>query len=372
MQRRKKLVASVISDLATDQRVQRICNTLQSLGFDVHVIARSFNDSLPIQEYSFSAHRINCIFRKGFLQYAEFNLRLFFCLLFTKKDILLANDLDTLLPNYLVSKIFNKSLVYDTHEYFTGVAELRNAPLRKGVWKAIENFIFPRLKTVYTVNESIRKLYYEEYGNAIGIVRNVPVSKNVAAAEMPVHWIGKKIVILQGGGINRGRGGLESLEAMKYLPERFLLLIVGSGTEWEEIKTKRIEWQLQDKCEMMDKVLPDRLNALTKLAWVGLSPDKKEDINFLYVLPNKIFDYVHASVPVIASDNPEVKNIVMQYNCGTLIDNVSGQEIANAILKLEADKALYNLLRNNCTLAAEELCWENESKKITEIYKPYL
>ena len=101
----KKITVSVISDLTTDQRVIRICSTLQAMGFNVFVIARSFNDSLPLDTYPFEATRIHCYFRKGIMQYAEFNFKLFLKLLFCNTDYLLANDLDVLIPNYAVSKM---------------------------------------------------------------------------------------------------------------------------------------------------------------------------------------------------------------------------------------------------------------------------
>ena len=92
----KKITVSITSDLTTDQRVIRICTTLQQMGFDVKVVARGFKDSLALDIYPFTATRIKCFFRKGFLQYAEFNTRLFFALAFAKTDYYLANDLDTL------------------------------------------------------------------------------------------------------------------------------------------------------------------------------------------------------------------------------------------------------------------------------------
>ena len=125
---RKLITVSVISELTTDQRVIRICTTLQKMGFEVKVIAREFPDSLSLDDYLFKAKRIRCYFRKGFMQYAEFNTKLFFELLFSKTDYFLSNDLDTLVPNYLVSFIRRKKLFYDTHEYFTGVPELAKNP----------------------------------------------------------------------------------------------------------------------------------------------------------------------------------------------------------------------------------------------------
>lgn len=368
----KRITVSVISDLTTDQRVIRICATLQKMGFDVYVIARSFKDSLPLDKYPFEATRINCFFRKGIMQYAEFNCKLFLKLLFCKTDYLLANDLDVLIPNYAVSRMRRKILSYDTHEYFTGVPELKNSHFKRKTWKALEDYIFPKLKVVYTVNNSVRNIYFEEYGNQISVVRNVPVTKKKDVVILPAKWENKTILLLQGAGINEGRGGLELLEAMKVLPENYLLLLIGSGTQWNTIKQKRIEWNLQDSVEMIEKLPPSELQKYTPLAHIGFSLDSFEDLNCLYNLPNKIFDYMHAGVPIIATAIPEVKYMLDKYECGISIKSNDSNTIAATVIHLINDKKAYAIFKLNCIKAAKELCWENESKKLENIYQPYL
>ena len=368
----KKITVSVISDLTTDQRVIRICATLQKMGLSVYVIARSFKNSLPLDEYPFNATRINCIFRKGIMQYAEFNFKLFWTLLFCKTDYFLANDLDVLIPNYIISKIKSKFLFYDTHEYFTGVPELKNSHVKRKIWKFFEDWIFPKLPIVYTINNSVKNKYYEEYKNEITVVRNVPVTRITEVKEIPEKWKGKTILLLQGAGINEGRGGLELLEAMKYLSENYLLLLIGSGTQWDTIKQKRNEWNLLSKVEMIEKLPPAQLQQYTGIADIGFSLDSFDDLNCLYNLPNKIFDYMHAGVPVIATAIPEVKNIVEKYNCGICIESNAPQKLADAVLKMMADKKNYLSYKQKCINAAKELCWENESKKLEQIYRPFL
>lgn len=368
----KTITVSVISDLTTDQRVIRICAALQQMGFNVSVIARSFKNSLPLDEYPFKTTRIKCFFRKGIMQYAEFNFKLLCKILFCKTDYLLANDLDVLVPNFIVSKIKNKFLFYDTHEYFTGVPELKSSHVKRKFWKFFEDSIFPKLKVVYTVNDSVKNKYFEEYGNRISVVRNVPVTQKINPIALPEKWKNKTILLLQGAGVNEGRGGLELLEAMKYLPQNYLLVFIGSGTQWETIKQKRIEWNLQDNVDMIDKLPPAELQKYTGLAQIGFSLDSFDDLNCLYNLPNKIFDYMHAGVPIIATAIPEVKNIIEKYKCGILIESNDAKTIALAIKNILEDKNAYEKYKLNCIKAAKELCWENESKKFEIIYLPYL
>ncbi len=368
----KTITVSVISDLTTDQRVIRICTTLVKMGFNVNVIARSFSNSLELEKYPFAAKRIKCFFKKGIMQYAEFNIRLFFSLAFAKTDYYLANDLDTLLPNYLWSKIKSKKLFYDTHEYFTGVPELKDSPTKRKIWKLVEDFIFPKLKIVYTVNNSVKNKYNAEYGNDIYVVRNVPKQIVSTKMEMPAKWLGKKILLMQGAGINEGRGGMELLLAMQYLPADFHLLFIGSGTLWNTIVQKRAELKLEDKVEMIPKLPPSELQKITPLAHLGFSLDSFDDLNCLYNLPNKIFDYMQVNVPVIATAIPEVKAILDQYKYGICITDTSPKNLAKTILDITNNTNAYNTLKANCTSAAKELNWEKESIILQEIYKPFL
>jgi glycosyltransferase involved in cell wall biosynthesis len=368
----KKITVSVISDLTTDQRVIRISSTLQEMGFDVHVIARSFKNSLPLDHYPFSASRIRCWFNKGFMQYAEFNIKLFFKLLFCRTDYFLANDLDVLLPNYLLSRWRHKMIFYDTHEYFTGVPELRQSPFKQKLWKKIEDYIFPRLPVVYTVNDSVKATYEKEYGNSLSVIRNVPVSAHIEPIQLPKSWEGKYILLMQGAGINHGRGGIELLEAMRYVDDRFVLVFIGSGTAWDTIAAHRKSWNLENKVEMMTKMRPYELKQYTLLAHLGFSLDSFNDTNYLFNLPNKVFDYIHAGVPIIATDIPEVKKIIKQFDCGICLSSLEPRLIADTVINLFNNIGRYQQLKVNTKSAAPQLCWELESKTLKEIYQPYL
>ena len=133
----KSIIVSVSNDLSHDQRVAKVCSSLYSEGYNVLLVGRKLSNSQPIVR-AYKTHRIKLLFKKGFLFYAEFNLRLFFYLLFKNTHVYHSNDLDTLLANWLSAKLRNKKIVYDTHEYFTGVPEIQNKPFIKWSWKTIE------------------------------------------------------------------------------------------------------------------------------------------------------------------------------------------------------------------------------------------
>ena len=161
---KQRIIVTVTNDLVTDQRVHKVCMFLHERGHDVLLVGRKRKMSPDIDVRPYLTRRMKLLFEKGALFYAAFNLRLFFFLLFSKYDLVVANDLDTLLACYRASKFRGKKLVYDSHEYFTEVPELIHRPRVQKFWEGIEKRIFPKLQIISTVNESIAGLYEKKYG----------------------------------------------------------------------------------------------------------------------------------------------------------------------------------------------------------------
>ncbi len=313
------------------------------------------------------------MFSKGALFYAEYNIRLFLFLLFHKTDLLVSNDLDTLLPNFLIHKIKSKPIVYDSHEYFTEVPELVSRPGVQKVWKKIESWIFPKLEDVFTVNDSIADMFEGDYGLRPKVVRNIPVKKEMpeiaTRAQLGLSET-KKILILQGSGINMHRGSEEMLEAMKFL-QGVVLLIVGSGDVIDKLKEMASSDELTDKVIFKGKQPYDKLIQYTAAADLGLTLDKNTNLNYRFSLPNKLFDYIHAGVPVISSDLPEIRKIIDKYDIGDFIPNHEPGEIARKINQVLANQDLIDKWKKNISFAAENLTWQSEEKVLKEVYNKY-
>jgi len=370
----KKVIISVINDLATDQRVDRTATTLVEIGFKVLMIGRKLKNSLPLKEKSYKTKRMILLFNKGPFFYVEYNIRLFLFLLFHKSDLLVSNDLDTLLPNYLIHKIKKAKLVYDSHEYFTGVPELENKKIKKKIWKSIEKHIFPKLKVIITVNKSIADLYKEEYGKQPIVVRNIPISKNADKIKtrnelgLPEN---KNIIILQGSGINIERGAEEAVLAMEYV-NNSILYIIGDGDIIPALKVIVSKQNLSDKVKFLPKQTPEMLFNYTYHSDIGLTLDKDTNINYRFSLPNKLFDYIQAGIPVLASKLIEVQKIIEQYQIGETIDNHNPLHISNKINEIFKNNGKLEFWKKNLIIAQQELCWENEKKVLIKAYEPFI
>lgn len=350
--------------------MRKVCNTLHANGYDILLIGRKLPHSLPLRR-AYATHRMPLFFKKGFLFYAEYNLRLFLKLLFVKKDILLANDLDTLLPNYLISKIFRKKLVYDSHELFTEVPELTKRPKVQKVWLRIESAIFPHLKNVITVNRVIASVFEKKYGVPVHVIRNISpkLSDFQPDTKLAERIKGKrKMLILQGSGINKDRGAEEAVAMMQYLDD-MLLVIIGGGDVFDSLKQMVKDLKISDRVLIIGKLPYDELLKYTQIADLGLSLDKGSNLNYEYSLPNKVFDYIQCRIPLFVSNRRVVAKLVKDNDIGVVFKTHNPEEMAQSIRAVFADTEGLKRWKKQLKKASEKYNWERESEKLLQIYK---
>ncbi len=369
---KQHITVLVSNDLEFDQRVRKVCDTLQTLGYDITLVGRKLSTSRDFAR-PYEIKRFRLWFSKGALFYAHLNLRLFFYLISKKTDIILANDLDTLMPAFLISKLRGKKLVYDSHEYFTEAEGLTGRRFQKSVWERIEGWIFPKLKNVYTVNESIANIYQDKYRVKVRIVRNIPELRNFEKVKNRIDIrlpSDKFVMILQGAYIDPDRGGREAVESLEFL-EDVLLIIIGSGREMPLLKEMARQPRYKDKLIILDKMPFTELMQYTMNADLGLTLDKPLHLNYKYSLPNKLFDYIHAGIPVLASNLPELNRIITEYKVGFLIDDTTPEKIASKVNEIRSSNQL-NEAKAACVKARTILNWQNEELVLKEIFSNIL
>jgi glycosyltransferase involved in cell wall biosynthesis len=374
---KKKVFVSVINDLVSDQRVRRSCHLLQRMGFEVVLVGRELPESAPLTDEPYEQVRLRLSRNKGPAFYAEFQIKLFNYLQKQKFDVLFANDLDTLLPNHILSVSRKLPLIYDAHELFTEVPELAESALKRKAWQMLEKFIVPDVRHMITVNQSIADEYTARYGVKPLIVRNIPEYSFTGLADkqqlrkdlsLPPD---KTILILQGAGININRGAEEAIEAMQHIPNA-LLLIIGSGDVFPLLPQLVNRFKVQDKVQIHHRMPYRELIQFTQSADWGLSLDKDTGLNYRFSLPNKLFDYLNSGTPAIASNLPEINRIVSRYGTGKLINRVDALSIAETVNQCAVNSEEYLKMKENCGLAAIELNWAKESKILENLFSKFI
>ncbi|HBS87702.1 MAG: hypothetical protein A2W91_15675 [Bacteroidetes bacterium GWF2_38_335] len=352
----KTAVVSVTNDLTGDQRIHRTAAFLEKNGFKVILVGRKLKNSLPYTG-PFKYKRFKLLFNKGPLFYAEYNLRLFLMLLCKNPDLYFSNDLDTLSANFLASKFHGNKLIYDSHELFTDVPELNNRPTIKKIWQIIEGFILPKIKEMITVSDSVADVYRNKYRIEVKVLRNLPVRK-LSKEKALLNTGGKKVIVYQGA-LNVDRGIEEMISAMKYLDD-YVFLIMGTGDIDHKLKQLAQNENVLEKLIFTGKIPLEKLHSYTLNAQLGISLEKDTNLNYRYSLPNKIFDYIQANVPILVSDLPEMKKVIEKYRIGKIVNSHDPKELADLVLQIINDASGYKSIKSNLELAAGELCWEKE------------
>jgi glycosyltransferase involved in cell wall biosynthesis len=362
------IILAVTNDITTDQRLIRTAFTLHKMNSHVSVIGRRYHGKNYPADALFEAIRMNLFFNKGPLFYAEYNIRLFFRLLVMKADVLVSNDLDTLAAVYLASKIKNRVLVYDSHEYFTEVPELKDRQLVKHIWEKIESLMLPHIRFSSTVSPPIADAYMKKYNIHMEVIRNLPFRK--MPAEAPSFHLRKhpeKIIIYQGA-LNMGRGLEMAIEAMHHT-ENIQLLIIGQGDIESKLKELTLSLGLTHKVTFTGRISPGKLFDYTVQADLGISLEEDLGLNYRYALPNKVFDYIQAGVPVLVSDLPEVRSLVLRYDVGAINHSRTPAELGALFSSILEDDTKIRAWKRNLQKAAAELCWENEEQKLLDLYQ---
>ena len=331
------------------------------------MIGRRLPESIPLTGLPFQHKRISCLFNTSWLFYLEFNLRVFFCLLFSSLDAICAVDLDTALPVLFISRIKRIPRVFDARELWTEMKPVIDRPRIQRMWKKIEQYCLPKFKNGYAVSTSIANELGKNYGVQYITIRNISILQNEKTGTQA--GITEPFLLYQGY-IHEARGIEQLIAAMQKISIK--LVICGAGNVLDNcIKLSR-DLMLEDKVVFKGLVPPGQLRNFTEHAFIGFNLVEPSGLNQYYSLANKFFDYIHAELPQVTMNFPEYKRINDEYEIAILIDDINPETIAKAILQLINDNALYQRLKNNCRKAKVVLNWQQEEKRLVEFYQKVL
>ena len=357
----KKIVCTVTNDLNYDQRMIRICTSLANAGYDVTLVGFKRKTSKALKEQPFRQVRLHIITEQGKLMYFYYWLNLFRFLLFRKVDIICAIDLDTILPVYYASLLRGKKRVYDAHEIFTDLKEVISRPAVHKMWTWIGKHTVPHFPVGYTIGDCYAEEFKKRYGVNYGVVRSATVLKPLQIPEKKEH------IILYQGWVNVGRCFEQLIPAMKHVNAR--LIVCGEGNFYAQAIALTREYGLEGKIAFKGYVPPAELASYTIQAYVGITLFEDTSLSNRLSLANRFFDYMHNGVPQLCIRYPEYERINQQFEVASLIADTTPENIAAALNKLLDDQPYYDRLQQNCLLAREKYCWQEEEKKLLDIYR---
>ena len=369
----KHVVVLVSNDIVFDQRIRKTARTLEEAGYRVTFLGRRFSDS-PELPPGLVGRRYRLPFRSGPGFYLVLQVVFFVDLLLRRKaDAIWANDLDTLFPARAVGGLRGVPVVFDSHEFFTEHAGLEERPLVQWAWRQWESWWMPGVKAVVTVNEAIARAFQERFPRAAFgrpfVVRNMPEYRGLAEhgdREVFAEWgvpSDLPIALLQGAYLDRDRGVHDAVAMLEACPE-VRLVLVGAGLEWDEARAVQEAGGGGGRLHCIPRQPAEVLRTLTRAADVGLSLDRDTSGNYRMSLPNKLFDYVHAGIPVVATALPEVRKVVEGQGIGVVVEHSGPEELARAIRSvLATDRDQW---RTRAAEAARDLHWGVDAPQLLQ------
>ncbi len=351
--------------------MQRIAASLVGGGYHITLVGRTLPHSTPLDDQPFSQKRLSCWFQKGMLFYAEYNIRLFFYLLFAQYDAVCSVDFDTLPGGCSATLLRGKKRVFDAHEYFTEVPEVTHRKMVKAIWYLIGKTCLPFYKHAYTVGPALADIFTKQHGIPFGVIRNVGVLGSIPVeTRLPpaLSGLGDRKMILYQGALNEGRGLEAMIESIKDLTG-VVLVLAGEGDLSQALRAQvDSNPNLQDKVIFLGFVKPSDLKTLTQHAWVGINLLENKGLSYYYSLANKFFDYVQAEKPCVTMNFPEYTALNQVHEVAILLPDLHPLKIKEAITRLQDNKTLYLRLKYQCAQAKLEWNWEWERGRLLEIW----
>ncbi|MCE3235551.1 MAG: glycosyl transferase, group 1 [Vampirovibrio sp.] len=355
----------------------------------------------PKQERQ-DGYEVNRLLKKRLYKYHLFSLRLvksFLKIVFShpRSEYVHVHDPPVLLLGYLLARLWNARLVYDSHEWWEALFQEEKERLtnsaninpRQRIKKLkqlsrmhrFESWVLQHCDAVIAVNDSIGQRMQKQAHRPIkhyATIRNFATYQEVQRnRRLHEHFnlANQTKVILYQGQIAEKRGIGKAVEAMKHLSDMdVVLVLIGPVLPSDEAFLHDLLTRIETSDLLRDKVLykgfvsPTELLKWTASADLGLQPIINTSMNHYLCLPNKIFEYIQAGIPIAASAFPELKHIIENYNIGLVFDPENPVQIAEKIRQFYNSPELQQMYIKNLDRAKKELCWDIEQQRLLDLY----
>lgn len=285
-----------------------------------------------------------------------------------RADVVHAHDVNTLPTAWLAARLSRARLVYDAHEISTSREGYSSFRKLVGL---VEKALMPRADGTITTTEARAKFFARAYGIARPLVlQNRPREQRPQASERIRHELGlieSWPIVLYQGGVQQGRGLERLVRVAAQVPGAYFVFI-GGGRLDASLRLIAQELRLEDRVRFIPTVALADLPSYTASADIGVQPIENTCLNHYTTDSNKLFEYVQAGLPVVASDLPEIRRIVRQHDLGLLVTAGDSEALAVALRRMVGDAQLRAHHAARARAAAPALSWEVQEHLLVELY----
>lgn len=368
-----KICMLVTSNLAKDPRVKKQALFAHDSGHEVTVICRTnLGETPPYKVVTLETKRARTLMGR----YVERALSLFILLvrtIQTKPDLIHANDLDTLPVGYLAGRFTGAKVIYDSHELWPDISTRLNGISGK-VANLFQRFICHRITESITVNEHLAEEMARRMGIAVPkVILNAPYLSKTQPTKAqrrkfwPDDYDGRKIILYQGRYIE-GRGIWDVIDAAHQISNDAVIVFRGYGPLENEMRDQVQARSLEDKIFFVPAVEMEELVPAAVDADLGLIMYDPVNNSHRHVSPNKLFEFIMAGLPSVASDFPFLRKVICGHKLGGIYTPGNSQQLADTINYILDDQEGLAQMRANCQATKTMYCWEIEGQKLLEIY----
>jgi len=376
---KERILVITAKQILNDNRVINEANALASFGYEVDLhCLRGNKPTEQNDKYNFNIIEFELFFQKWqkfylvkVFKFIELIIKLNFVSKKNDYDTIHAHDLSGLILAKSIRAITHPEIqiVYDAHEYETEVNGLSG--IKKKFYKITERVFIRKINGFITVSDTIASEYERLYGikNAT-IILNTP-NFSEYKKNNKYDYFRKKMsirsdqrVFLYQGYLMRGRGVELLIEAFQNMQDdKNVIVFLGNGSLSEYVKDHSAN---SDVIFHHDFVSGDILYEYTSSADIGISFIEDISLSDRYCLPNKLFEYMSAGLPVITSNLPDMKKFVQKHQIGLVAKDNTVEGFANVISEFNE----YNIskFKDNALKTSKKVNWKAQEKKLNELY----
>ncbi len=362
-QKQTTAIIAFLGNAYHDSRVVNLIDSLTKINIDTTTISFDWKTKGFKTQFGKTAVYKLDKSKSSFIYYFYFVFILIRELLKKKANIYFAEDIQTLPIVYFFAKLNKAKIYYNSREIYAHLAGLRNKSIIQKIIAKIESGFIRKVDLVLVTGDMDAEYLKESYGiDNLFVLRNLPKYKS-DIAKIDLH---EKLnipqnckIILYQGVILEGRGILKVIDLMKEI-DNVHFVIIGEGEFRQNFESHTNQLGYRERIHFTGAVNHSELLNYTAGADIGVALIQNISISYYYALPNKLFEYIMAGVPVLASDLPQMKKVIDEHKVGKYVNMDDENEIKVTLKNLLNDQTQLKEFKANCGSAAKILNWENE------------